>query len=161
MAVELRKSDDNISQLNKPLDIFDMIQAAAIKVGYDGDLAEIYELARECDEEFIEFPDIDQQYAQNLDFSQVSDELTKQVKQHELTEEGSQELKDQLREYWQGDVLASVIEQIYNVIIANVILTAGDMGIGIIQLETDIKDVRFPEKMSKELAKLDTELILL
>jgi hypothetical protein len=74
------------------------------------------------------------------------------------------ELTDQLREEIDRnnkiDILASIIDQIYNILIAKTLLAAYELEINEIHFRSDYNYARLIEKMGNEIQKLNLEFII-
>lgn len=77
-----------------------------------------------------------------------------------LDVELNDDIKNEIDQNQNSDLLASILEHIYTIIIARTILVASEMGIGVIHLSDNSKNARLQEKMALELQKIDIELII-
>lgn len=162
-SVELRQSTDNIRRLLVGPSLTEMLLQIAQQIGFTGTVTEILELIGISDELYLQFPiskETDEAVQDSIDFSAIYRHLDSELTTHQQVTGQSPELNKQLQVNWQGDVLASVLEEAYNILIIETLTQASQMGIGIIQLHENLGDPRLREKMSKELAKLDTQLVL-
>ncbi len=123
---------------------------------------ELMHLARSGDENMLKFASIDFS-KQELDFSDLLQETVAAYERYSLpvSKDSLKESNDptalarELRNNWKEDALASLIEEIYNTMIARTFYLASETSISTIVLADDRQDSRLREKMSKELATVE------
>lgn len=69
-------------------------------------------------------------------------------------------VKKELIKNQNADIFASILETIYNVLIAKTILLASELGITEFYLDDDTKNTRLQEKMAKELEELGVDFFI-
>ncbi len=158
--IELRKSEDVTQKMLSGQSLHEVMQEVATKVNYSGGFDEIIELARQCDELFLHFPVRVDNNPEEITFPAVMSKVDQAVEEHEVLSHDSEDVVAQVELFWQGDVFASVLEELYTVLIADTVFTASQLGIGVIQLEENTGDARLRQKMAIELEKLEVPLIL-
>lgn len=121
-------------------------------------------LARESDETY--YPELPDMELENIEFNLLKTLKPYLKKMVELTPDDYSDLsmtddvKAELEKFQKADLFASYMEALYTILIAKTLLAANDLGIGNITLNDDFKNPRLMEKMSKELDKLEIELII-
>ncbi len=136
-----------------------VLTEAAQAMGADWTIDEIMTRIKEADEFYIEFPEkvLD---SEALDFNFI-EEVLQQGKENYAEPEGvSAELAAEINNFWYADMLASILEHAYTLLIARTVLLASELGIGDIQLIDSRHDAHLREKMSRDLSTIDLELIV-
>ncbi len=141
------------------LSIDDVLEKVAKALKLDESIDDIWEILREGDETYIEFPEIEGLEEGSIDLQSTLDEALKHL-ELDIQAEVTKDVSEALTHYHQADVLASTLEEVYNLLIARTVFTASEMGIGNIILKDERKEPRLREKMSKELAAVEIELIV-
>lgn len=141
------------------LSIDEVLERVAKALRLDESIDDIWEMLREGDETYIEFSEIDELEEVEIDLQGTLDEALKHL-ELDIQEEVNKDVSEALTHYHQADVLASTLEEIYNLLIARTVFTASEMGIGNIILKDERKEPRLREKMSKELSAVEIELIV-
>lgn len=114
-----------------------------------------------ADEEMIKFEegfDFTEEVKLNLDYIFTTLKARVQPTIPPVTNQAA--VDQELKSNWQADVLASVLEEIYNLLIAATLRLANDLGVENIKLADERKDPRLQEKMAKELSFGEIELIV-
>lgn len=155
VRINLNTDADTVTQvweMDKGLDVilFELAKAVQCKTQ---DLSELMRMIREGDEKFLEFATVEPDTEK---FS--ADVIIEQVKaaclNYSPESVGNKSVDAELRGYWQADVLASALEEIYNHLIVRTIFTASEVGTGNIVLDDARREARLREKFSKELAEV-------
>lgn len=159
--IELLKSEADVStMLEMQVGIDSLLMKVAKRLGVaKADSAHIFELIREGDEQYLEF-DSEAYDDDNLEFAALIKKIDSQP-EFDAGVEVNAAVNKALLENWQADVLASVLEHIYATLIAKTVYAASEMGIGNIVLADDRHEVRLQEKMAKELALAEIELVVI
>ncbi|MCB0745388.1 MAG: hypothetical protein KDC67_15885 [Ignavibacteriae bacterium] len=121
---------------------------------------DLLKLAEEGDERAYEdLPKI-KSVSKNLDLEKNIEEKLSSLEKNreEIPAEANDAVKKEMRKYQNLDIFASMLDTIYNIIIANVVLNASELGIGNIYLEDTSNLVRLQYKMASELSKMKVEL---
>ena len=120
----------------------------------------IFSLISEADNTLLkDFPEIDLEsiefnLGENLEkLYEYALEINDEYKEIEMSDEVRKEL-DQNKKL---DILASLVDQIYNILVAKTLLSAYELEITDIHIETDYNYARLIEKMGVEVQKLDLE----
>jgi hypothetical protein len=111
------------------------------------------------DQYMIDFENVDLA-DESTSLSDILQVVRRSASEYEQMAGLNQEVADELMQNWQTDMLASALEGAYNLLIAKVILMADTLGIEDIRLDDDRLDPRLREKMSSELAKFNTQLLI-
>lgn len=74
--------------------------------------------------------------------------------------EMNDKVKQELERNYRIDILASIIDQIYDIIIAKVILAAYELDLNSVTFESNLNFPRLTEKLGNELQKLDIDFNL-
>lgn len=157
-VLESQKSEDDVVAIDiGNVDREAFLQAVAAKLGVRADTAAILEGARMADEAFLEFPEL-RYSGEVLDTAYLLDEIQNAVDTYILPTDLDQPVADQLQQFWRYDVLASALEEFYNLLIAKVVLTGTEIGVGDFYVEDT--EPRLLEKISKEFAEADINLYL-
>lgn len=148
--------------LNPNLDQF-MSKAAEV-VGYKSEtntLAELLSFARSGDENFMEFAKLDVDN-DGLETAEIMNGVIKAAKEKvDEYVEANDEIKKTLDLFWQADMLASILEEIYALVIAKAVFNASELGINTIVLDDDFHEVRLQEKVGKEITAVpEIELVV-
>jgi hypothetical protein len=154
-SLEMQKSEDDVTQILVGVAGLDtlMMKAADI-VGYahQDDIEALMKFQHDGEWEFWQFSEIDAS-KQDFKVDYLLDEVAVATEAFSIpAEAASPELKQQLKEYWQADMLASFLEEIYTVLVAQIFFAAAELAIPTIVLNDHRKEPRLREKMSKELA---------
>ncbi len=125
---------------------------------------ELLMLARESDEQFFNaFNEVDNSTVE-LDLEKTISkylvESQKAMDDFSDIQDLPPEIKDELLFNQNADLYASIMEAIYNIMIAKVLLAAAEVGIGKIVLDDDLKNSRLQEKMASELSKMGIDLLV-
>ncbi|GAB4283576.1 MAG: hypothetical protein Kow0081_0210 [Candidatus Dojkabacteria bacterium] len=155
-------SEDSIKDL-----IFSIVEQLNLKTELKQDfkLEDILALASEGDERMIEVIPENDTYGKSFGFVDFVNRQLQEAKKSkdDFSRFGSNIEKDVLNAlhvFQNIDILASMIEMIYNILIARVILAANDLSIKNIILEDECGYPRLAGKMSSELAKEGLSLTL-
>jgi hypothetical protein len=173
-TLELQQQDEQTKEvktntmfkLSTGIDALLMQVADAAGFAYE-DTTDILDLARTGEEDAIEFTGID--YAAE-DWS--ADYIAKQAHatvaeynqnpQYADIAEITSEVAAALKEFWQANLLASVLEEVYALLIAKAVFTASELGIGTIVLDDDQHEIRLMEKAGKEMGAVsEIDLIVI
>ncbi|MFS8130496.1 MAG: hypothetical protein ACMG57_00810 [Candidatus Dojkabacteria bacterium] len=121
-------------------------------------------LSSEADPDYItHIPEID---SESLEFelekllSEVIDESKEIEKEYTDLDGMEQGLRDEIDRNQHIDIMSSILETAYKIIIAKVLLAAYELEIAEVHLKTTENYPRFVEKMGEELQKLDIDLII-
>jgi hypothetical protein len=162
------QSEENVRKLTfKDEDISSTFEMIAKELGLFEEsttFEDLLLLASEADDKYFEnSPNIN---IEELEF-QLQDIMTKvlNVALDEKTidyktEDLTEELKKEIVRNHNMDIMASLFDIAYKIIIAKTLLAAYDLEISNIHLETDYSLPRFTEKMAKELEDLGLEFSL-
>lgn len=162
-------SPDNKKEITESKeDLNDIIQSLATELNIlnesERTLNNLLEYARESDDLFLNpFVEIDSK-AGNFQINEaVEQQLSKAKDQSsDFSEYGKidKNVKEELKKNQNADIFASILDTIYNVLIAKTILHASELGIGQIYLDDETDNKRLREKMAKELDELGIELLI-
>lgn len=145
--------------LDKGLDTLLMEAASSVHFAYN-DVNDIFALIRTGMENFLEFPEIDYE-GEELNSHYISEQLHTALVEREAAAGLDPEVGNALNEFWQADVLASVLEEVYALLIAKTVFSASELGIGTIILDDDMHEIRLHEKVGKEMGAVpEIELIV-
>lgn len=121
-------------------------------------------LANEADPDYeTHVPEID---SESLEFelakllSEVIEESKKIEREYSDVEEMDEELRKEIDRNQNIDIMSSIMETAYKIIIAKALLAAYELEIAEIHLKTTENYPRFVEKLGEELQKLDIELVI-
>ena len=127
-------------------------------------LEDVLRLARESDETFIaDLPDMDvedPEFRLNETLKKHLDKVLTDLEDDYANVEMDEELKKEVNQNKKADILASILEGLYAILIAKTLIAAAELGIGTVRLDDEHKNPRLVEKMSKELEKLGIGLLL-
>lgn len=154
---KLTQREENIEEI-----ILDLALKLGIKTKEEEKskaLQEILEIASEGEIGILEseIPDLDvsnvefeirEGIQKNLDLAMSLDHDYSNVEMNEL-------VKDELERNYKVDILASIIDQIYEIIVAKVILAAYELELNSVIFESNNNFPRLTEKLGNELQKLD------
>jgi hypothetical protein len=161
-TIELRQSD----QIRRPLisgdNIYEYLTSLAQEVNFSGDIQDLFHLALQSDELYLQFPVVpEDKDKEKIGFADIQKIVRAELDAHIPVTDQSPELNAELERNWQGDVFASILNEIYNVLIAETAYQASQVAVGTIQLDENTPSLRLVEQMSLGLQKLDTDLIVL
>jgi tRNA A37 threonylcarbamoyltransferase TsaD len=160
--IELHNSENEARVMLRGDNIHKYLENLAVKIGYDGKIDELYQLANISDELYLQFPLTKEKKAvTSISFAPLAEPIAAEIASHQPISVGNKELEAQLEQNWQGDLLASVIDEIYRILVKDVVEAAAEMGIGKVRLTENTGNPRFREKVSLELARLNVELIII
>jgi len=121
-------------------------------------------LANEADPDYItHIPEID---SESLEFelekllTEVIAESREIEKEYSDVDEMDEELRNEIDRNQSIDIMASILETAYKIIIAKVLLAAYELEIAEVHLKTTENYPRFVEKLGEELQKLDIDLMI-
>ncbi len=157
-TIELRSDDKNLREIfaaDMDLDTY----LAEVQTALGGEVADLPELITNGDDQLVDFSELDLG-DEELNLGDVLKIVVAKAKEYEQVAGLAAELAAELKRNWDGDILASAIEGAYNLLIAKVIIWADTLGVEDIALEDDRLEPRLREKMSSELAKFDTQLLV-
>lgn len=151
-----------IEELARELDLIDELLEKI--EDHEVRLTNLLEIARKADEtKHDQFPEIN---TQSVEF-----ELKDVIKK--FLEEGKTQLVDytaldgvegdvlkELHRNQNADFFASLLDAIYNILIAKALLAASEIGVEKIRLVDEHKNARLQEKMARELEKFGLELVV-
>lgn len=152
---ELITEKENIHEI-----LLSVLEALNLKLENSTDLVDILELALEGDEKkFEKLPDLDK-YAKGFGLSkfveiEIGSYDTPEISEYEKV--ASKEVLEELQKFHNIDLLASILESIYNIMISKSVFYAQDLGIGTIILDDHDGYLRLQSKFANELAKLEIE----
>lgn len=122
----------------------------------------LLKLAQQGDERFIEkLPGKSLRSDKLLLQETVEDEIAKakkNVDDYSDYNDVSADVQTELVRNQHLDILASILEMVYNIIIANVVDSASELGVGNIRLDDQTGIGRLRSKMAGELTKMNIEL---
>lgn len=154
-----------ITQSNENLE--DLIMSLALELGlndHNKNLNDLLELARESDDLFLNpFTEVgsssnDFQLKKAIDSQlQSSKNMLSDFSDYQNL---NSKVKAELEKNQNADIFASILETIYNILIAKTILHASELGIKEFYLDDDTNNTRLREKMAKELEELGAELFI-
>lgn len=133
-----------------------LLMRSADAVGYKDyrDANDILNFVRSGDESFIDFGKIELGQAdittQHI-VKGLADVIANRPEDHNNT---SEDVKAELLKYWQADVLASVLEEAYAILIAQAVYNASELGLNVISLDDDSHEIRLQEKFGKEVGAI-------
>lgn len=140
-----------------------LLMNSADLIGYNDyqNATDILQFIRGGDENFIEFGKIELGQEQ-ISTKHVLDGLKTAIAERPATHnDSSDEVNAELTTYWQADVLASVLEEAYAILIAQAVFNASELGLNIIVLDDDQHEIRLQEKAGKEIGAVEQiELIV-
>ena len=137
--------------LDMGLDTLLMKVADAIGFKDYQDAKDIFELIRTGDETFADFGKIELGN-DHITTKHIIDGLANVIAERpEIPAGSSDELATELTLYWQADVLASVLEEAYAILIAQAVFNAAELGLNVIALDDDQHEIRLQEKIGKEI----------
>ena len=127
-------------------------------------LSDLLDIAREADELFItDLPEIETESLE-FDLEIILNNFLHNILKNDVDEYKDIEMPDLVRVELElnkkKDIFASILDVMYSILIAKSLLAAAELGLGIIKLEDEGKNPRLAEKMSKELTKLEVEMII-
>ncbi len=160
-TLETQIEDEDISLLDTVLELGEKLNLSDSNLDSKSQYNYLINLAREHDETYATSnSDID-----NTTFFRLKEYLDRFLEENKveplyLDVEVSDEIRDQLNREQGADLLASILDYIYTILIAKSVIAASEMGIGVIHLNDETKNSRLQEKMAMELEKIDVELII-
>lgn len=158
---QLTHKDENILQEIKS--IGQKLGLNNVNLTDEDQLNDLFTLASEADNGMIEsLPEID---IESLEFdihNTIAGVLEKAMDADDEYKdlELSEEIRNELNRNRNSDILASVIDQIYDIIIAKTLLAAYELELAEIHFDSDYNYSRFIEKLGNELQKLGLELTI-
>jgi hypothetical protein len=160
--VEMHPSDSDSYRLASADLGFDtlFLKASELMEISHNELDELQSEIRTGDEFYLEFPEIplDNDEMKLSELLNVVKEELKSGKPYGDVPMNT--LNQELTHNWHLDILASLQEAAYNLIIVRTVLIASDLGIGTISLDDSRKEPKLLEKMSKDLSQIGVELVV-
>ncbi|MEO6729165.1 MAG: hypothetical protein ABIM99_04555 [Candidatus Dojkabacteria bacterium] len=159
---QLTTKDENISKL--VMHMGESFNLTEKNMDDDVQVNRLILLSHEADPDYVTgAPEID---SESLEFEleelilELIAESRNIEKEYSDLDEMTQELRDEIDRNQNIDIMASILDTVYKIIIAKTLLAAYELEIGEVHLKTTENYPRFVEKLGEELLKLDIELII-
>jgi len=161
--IELRNSEDQVRVLLTAENIDAYLAAKAKKIGFTEDIEDIYNWSRECDEEYLGFDMSEGEISdsEKINYSILDKGVVAEITSHKGFDKGTTDVNAEVGKYWQGDVLASVLDGIYTILTMALLEVGAETGTELFQLDLDQTRPRMLEKVSLELQKTNAQLTVL
>lgn len=156
------QTQKEIYRMDQGLDTLLMKAADIVGLHTIDNDAELYEIIRNSDDTGIDFPEIEAEEGDSkLSFDYLLKNLPGKMQAQTFPLEVTAAVKDQMTEYLQGDLLAGLLEEVYVQLIKRVLAAAQTMEINNFVLDDERLEPRLREKMAKELAVINADLIVI
>ena len=157
-SIELQSDVEDVQTMATATQGLDtLLTETAAAMGAKWDIEEVKRRISEADDTFLIFPEIEFE-SESLDLDQFGGTIQTAIGEYIDFADANESVREELKANWQADVLASLLAQVYRLLVARTVFFASEIGVGEIQLVDDSFDSRLREQMSRDLESLELEL---